>query len=52
MAAALENLAYYERMGFLEEVRSKSAKLTGAATACFSGPSKISAVRGLRRDWD
>ncbi len=52
MAAPSETLHTMKEMGFLEEVRSKSAILLGSYS-CFSGPSKISAVRGLEHDdWD
>ena len=47
MAAALETLHIMKEMGFLEEVRSKSAILLEQLQLAFQDHPKISAVRGL-----
>ncbi|KJQ59128.1 acetylornithine transaminase [Streptococcus gordonii] len=47
MAAALETLHIMKDMGFLEEVRSKSAILLEQLRLAFQDHPKISAVRGL-----
>ena len=47
MAAALETLHIMKEMGFLEEVRSKSAILLEQLQFAFQDHPKISAVRGL-----
>ena len=47
MAAALETLHIMKEMGFLEEVRSKSAILMEQLQLAFQDHPKISAVRGL-----
>jgi len=47
MAAALETLHIMKEVGFLEEVRSKSAILLEQLQLAFQNHPKISAVRGL-----